>query len=329
MAGCSRVRKVLPSYLEGTLSADEASSVELHLSGCPACRRRLDALRRVEQASGGLRAVVTPAGAVEKLEAAVLSKAQESDARTFRWPTLTRRPSLPRWRRPVTATAAIVILAVTLFVWQSFEGLIRLTWAEVRETLHTAPWVHYVLRDPETREVIAERWYDTSRSRHYLRSECKVPHLVLTDYKSGEEWLYYPGEGTIAIFRLQDEWEPETNFFLDALASENRTEIRAEGANGLIRFDIFRAQEDKTGDRALSARVWVDSVVRLPVRVVLYAPGEDGRKQAKMSESTISYPPTGPADVFALGIPRDVKIVKIDGACPISGEYVPAWQRNP
>jgi len=327
---CSPFAKMLPSYLEGGLTADERARVQAHLSKCAACRRRLEKLRRIDETCAGLRAVEISGEECDNLTATVLHRARKTQARVRPSRALVHWASRPRWRRPLTATAAAAVLVVAFFIWQSFEGLGRVTWANVEQAIQETPWVHYLLQDPDTGEVMAERWYDTARGRHYFKSESDVPHLVLTDYESSEQWWYYPEEKTLAAVPLADGPEYEGNSFLNALTSVNSPGTRGEVAGDLIGFDVFLPPgQGASGKRELAARIWVDRAQRLPVRVVLYGPSSVGQGKEKVSECAIDYPRTGPADVFALGIPRTVKVIRVKDASPAAGESLPDRQANP
>lgn len=109
---CERYRERLEEWLDGGLSADERSGLELHLGACPACARYLDQRRAM---------------------GAALKKTfrQRSADLHFQPRPLTWRPleELPARRRPLSffapralAALAAALLIALLFLFQPGSG---------------------------------------------------------------------------------------------------------------------------------------------------------------------------------------------------------------
>lgn len=111
MLTCYRTRRRLDAYLDGVLDERDARSTARHISACPACRRQIDSLRRVQALLRAVPAVPGP------------------DWTGF-WPGIVRgieagrrvavAPAWPRWVRPTWAFGGAVAAALVLFVavWQ-------------------------------------------------------------------------------------------------------------------------------------------------------------------------------------------------------------------
>jgi hypothetical protein len=95
---CTEACKHLPALLYGDLSPTEAAALELHLTGCPACRREYVSLDRVRRALD-----LVPVPAVEVDLARLYQEAATRQTRgTRRW----------RWGAAGCAAAAAVLLLV-------------------------------------------------------------------------------------------------------------------------------------------------------------------------------------------------------------------------
>ncbi len=102
MNDCDDIRELLSASLDGELTEAESHRLTEHLASCEACRRELDALKRVWTGLGALGEVDLPEGLEERVFQRV------ADVRPRR-----RRTWLPRWVYPV-ATAAAILLAFVL-----------------------------------------------------------------------------------------------------------------------------------------------------------------------------------------------------------------------
>jgi anti-sigma factor RsiW len=57
---CTRLEELINDYVDGHLSEDERHDVELHLAGCPKCRRAVEQLRAIVERAAALPREVAP-----------------------------------------------------------------------------------------------------------------------------------------------------------------------------------------------------------------------------------------------------------------------------
>lgn len=115
---CDRVEALLPDWLEGTLTSERAA-VEAHLASCLACRTLVEDLRRIVTAAASL-PVVEPerdlwpeiAARLPVRETPVVSLDERRLASVRNGATTGWR--LGRWRAPLAAAAAVLVVATTL-----------------------------------------------------------------------------------------------------------------------------------------------------------------------------------------------------------------------
>lgn len=77
----------------------------------------------------------------------------------------------------------------------------------------------------------------------------------------------------------------------------------------VVRFDRYGL--DSLGNRMLFAQLWADPSTRLPVRIrtrLQFAERKAAGKEWSIGD--YDFPASGPADLYALGVPRDAAIVK-------------------
>jgi anti-sigma factor RsiW len=103
---CRRVERRLGAYLDGELSHSDVAEVKSHLSGCDACRQRLETLHRLQTVLGGLAAPAVPEGFALDVVARV--------RRDLRPSTFAKKPAFAMRPWPSLARAAALTAAVLL-----------------------------------------------------------------------------------------------------------------------------------------------------------------------------------------------------------------------
>jgi anti-sigma factor RsiW len=73
---CEQIREQLVAYLDGELDAAEREEVDIHLAGCPACRREMVGFESTDDLLGTLGGAIVPE---RDLAAAVLKQVREGD----------------------------------------------------------------------------------------------------------------------------------------------------------------------------------------------------------------------------------------------------------
>jgi len=312
MNRCGRFEEMMPAYVEGSIGPVDKAALEQHLAGCPSCRAMLEDVRRVEEASAVLRGVAAGEEQAAGLEEAVLARARDIRPRGPAAAWSVRRIFSRRWTRPAAAAAAALILAVVL--WPGLRGGDGITWAAVEQNLGGKTWVHFVDKDKTTRRILVERWYDTAGRRVYMKGDlASQSYPVLTDLALMESWEYAASEKTLTLrFAPLGDYG---NFYLEILNPDlhpqlGRSIAKQETTGGLTRFEVtFRPDRPKEQQGILN--VWVDDKMGLPVRAERQASADGAQGEKHTSTTEIDYPETGPADVYALGVPHDVRIIDI------------------
>ncbi|MFA5315670.1 MAG: zf-HC2 domain-containing protein [Candidatus Omnitrophota bacterium] len=107
---CFFVKRKLLDLAEGELSERQAAGVRAHLENCPACRSRLEELRRGLQAAGLHREAQMPEDFWKKFDAGLQKKILEREC--GRLPRASRRFVLvaPVWRPALIALPVLVIM---------------------------------------------------------------------------------------------------------------------------------------------------------------------------------------------------------------------------
>ena len=83
--------ELLSAYLDGELEPLVSASVEAHLASCPACRKRLEELREVDQL---VKATAVPTGDLDSKRGEILSYLEEKHFSGRKLPFLSRRLSV-------------------------------------------------------------------------------------------------------------------------------------------------------------------------------------------------------------------------------------------
>lgn len=212
------------------------------------------------------------------------------------------------------AGAAAVLLIVLLFSLQPS----RIAWSQVVEAVHAMPWIHMKAvggegKSQETwisfgRDIAATRCgntvqYDDYRSGvryEYDLQQRKLYRLSAPDYAA--KVLQSEVEMFQAIFRGKAiRWED----YLPHMRIVKHTQRTVtEQSRRWIVYELevqIGDPNDKDSSRTSSHAIYVDPERRLPERMTV----THGKEQM---EATFDYPTEGPADIYALGVPRDARV---------------------
>jgi hypothetical protein len=223
-------------------------------------------------------------------------------------------------RRAVAAAIVFAFILGGFVTWDLLNGRASVAWAAVEETLQATPWVHTINKDPVKGTAISECWYQSDPPGFFMSLKVKGSpgYVFYADYALKEEWVYQPAENIVTIHTLRPENEkPRGDLYLQ-LINGNATAFpglairsvqRGKSKDGITPFDVLLQEPDKADGRKGLMRVWVDDSLKLPVRAEAYDISQDGKQSGPMSVCEIDYPQSGPADIYAAGVPRDAKIM--------------------
>lgn len=132
---CEGIENLLPAYGDRSLGARDRRRVEHHLAQCPDCRHLLSLLGQTERALAGFPKVEVSAGLRRKLYAVPRGRAERSKSWLSLFPKLVRQP--------LFVPAAVVLLAVTIFVTNpSRDSILRSLTRQVHLGLNAAEKVY-------------------------------------------------------------------------------------------------------------------------------------------------------------------------------------------
>jgi hypothetical protein len=246
--------------------------------------------------------------------------------------TLSKPVPLSPWRRPAVLASfaapalVVVILAFLLF---STSTAVRMTLADVQAAVERQPWVHVKYDAGPTKE-----WWTNLRTgeQYIIGLTGTVDYLVYANEQTNTRLSYWKDSGVIrqaapvqyAAGRGPRPWTPETAWQsvvaplereVDATKRANSSPASVVSApdslNGkpVIRFDSYSS--DGLGNRFLHSQLWADPQTHLPLRLrtrLQLAYRETSGKE--WSTGDYDFPASGPADLYALGVPRGTLIVK-------------------
>jgi len=229
-------------------------------------------------------------------------------------PTEKRASATTRRLRKSALAIAAVAAAVLVCVLPWLAGA-RTGWAAVVEAVQAKPWIHATATMPDGKSF--EGWFSAT---HQIAAQ-RLDELVhFRDHRLGIVYTYNPaqrqlirsadraGPGQEGLQRLQEFFEaifrgdeelgsPE---IAANVVDEKQRRVSSDGKTW-IEYELLL---EMAGKRArLVFRV--DSGTRLP-ESMKHVALDEGEAETRFH---FEYPEEGPADVYALGVPRDAELV--------------------
>lgn len=260
---------------------------------------------------------------IASIEQAILAKLH-----THR-PSVTKHASVWRARiKQVLALAAGIVLVIWLGrIWTDFG--IQKAWAQVAVRMRSKQWVHGVAKGPDNKSV--EIWLSPSQ----LIAATRIPNTVITfgDFRARVLREYNPSEKVISLcplgaadlgkfrlvadaFDLISEKQDLAQLNRAELIAQSRRDVKEDGSTWTeIEFTLRRrpGQEDTT---RLVFRI--DPATQLPTAMSYAVTAKKTADRPNATQTAqpafekrfnLDYPATGPADIYALGVPKDAIIV--------------------
>ena len=235
------------------------------------------------------------------------------------------QPSLATTRRPTGRMLARCAIAasIAVAVLYSFWPRTPTVWAQVQDAIDSKPWIRMraKLADGTTRE----NWISIPGKKTAFRVG---PTAQYIDVGSDVRFDYDESRGTIIRAPLQPGFGANSlmAFFHEMTRGMYPTPDEIERARVLEKrnrkvvendkewLDVELVLQSTEGDPALwsVARMEfrVDPDTKLPqaMTLKLLVPGHNEAADQKPIVFEIDYPAEGPADIYALGVPRDAKL---------------------
>ncbi len=232
---------------------------------------------------------------------------------------------------PLLAIAATILIAATAGVW-TFLGRGPMTFQQVRMATQKAPWLYAVVSRFQNGAVRTERhWYNFAAQKAYAVLD--DGSAVGWDYAAGPKKLVYnPRVKTLTISDLSApgigaaSTENLLNVFAVFAATDDVSGSASQQEGRTVQsFEIERTEPGfasaprgsalvepgvSIGGRAVSllrARVLADPQTRHVVAASIEYQGSSGGVLAR-EEWVMSYPPSGPASLYDLGVPGSATI---------------------
>jgi len=275
----------------------------------------LDTEARVAEAFGqAVTAFAAPGGLKESLRKKLLVPAAAGRHTVL--------PRCPRWL--AGAVAAAVLAAAGLVALLSLSGGASLALADVQAATDKVTWVHVKFQGGGQ---IAEQWICPGQGKWFAK--LTDGDIVFVDETQNVRLRYEKSIVTLSqdaptIYADGNvpKWQPKSAWQFvvgpyEAQAGKaagnfkvDKTEETIDGRR-LVRFDMY--YKDALGRQRLETQMWADPETRLPVRGRYRLQiGERTQPGQEWTTGTFDFPATGPADIYALGVPAGLQPLRSD-----------------
>jgi len=241
----------------------------------------------------------------------VMDEVRESgaDGPTEEPPTPLTRAKQRRWKILAASVISVATVAGGVLIALLIVPSPSVGWADVTKAIQSQKWIRGTAAFPDDRD--GTMWLSPERQIWAFRSKRSFRFF---DGRERAKYEYYGGSRAIERLPLGEE-DARRVLPLDALSQDKdaigpwlfgtekivdqkRREVTEDGKTW-IEFQMVLWRGD-----ANQATLRVDPETKLPVYLLVSAPG-DASKSFKWQ---FDYPEDGPTDIYALGVPREIKI---------------------
>ncbi|HEX4589039.1 MAG TPA: hypothetical protein VH120_03860, partial [Gemmataceae bacterium] len=216
----------------------------------------------------------------------------------------------PRRRRLVLVVTGVAAVAAT-FIWSLRPAT---GWARVADSIRSQPWVHGTAKRPDGSKQ--EFWFSAGRGLSANRSANEV---LYDDDGLGIRHIYETREKVLYRVSQPSEFaKQEFDAFRDVFEQFHNKDDQLRSP--LAGADVVRHERRRL---SVDGRTWAEfdlTLRHLPsnelAHVIFRVPPETLLPQSMRLTSAgqdlnfaLEYPRAGPADIYALGVPRDAKLV--------------------
>ena len=186
----------------------------------------------------------------------------------------------------------------------------------------TAEWVHLrtLFEGEEVEGEEIEAWYSTQPFRQFIR-RANLIHCI--DGQTGRSYEYDVPSQTLTISLIQKSNVVAGTFsqksFLDTVLLQidyitkeegvalTRSQERIDG-NMFVVLTLTGPEESEDMPKPMQIKIRIDPLANRIVQI-----SRQGGNLPGLISMNVDYPQTGPADIYAFGVPRDAKIVDRTG----------------
>jgi hypothetical protein len=216
-------------------------------------------------------------------------------------------------QRAALGFAAAVAACIALSLWLAQPSDL---WANVVKAVQARPWIHARLQDAAPGQS-REFWTSTSRAVGGSRSGEEISFFddrlrISYHYKPQEKVLYRlpasaqdlgQGEQFLAMFQGLFRGDSELKAGLPGMVLKDQKRIQTEKDGRKWDQYELHFQIPSHPDVDMHMTFLVDAQTRLPRSMTM-----TGRPGQSL-EWNFDYPENGPADIYALGVPKDAKLI--------------------
>ncbi len=306
---CEEYKSALPDLLSGLLPQGQADELMRHVRECPNCRAYFEALQDDDRLLTGYVAAAQPA--ITAVEDEVV-RSLERHTRPAAGRALPSR-GLSRGLRLRLAVAAVVTLGILGVLGRVF-GPVRVSTPSLAQTLkamQTKPWVHSVTEVQSSAGV--EAYEDWECFTMHITAR-KTPDGVVryTNFAENVAYQYNPHSNKITIAFTTDNYmvaRYKTAFDMVSEAVESAEET---GATITRQAMVKDGQDVELIRLDFASNPYCESVVlirdaRQNLLLRMEQNALNGRGRYRIT-TTFDYPASGPADIYALGVPADALV---------------------
>ena len=212
------------------------------------------------------------------------------------------------WPKLAAVAAVLAVAVFGSWLFQTGPDMASSAYAELIQAVDNISEVEWVHVDIDGFEV-REGWMSF---RPYRQCYATAKQVIYEDGPSGRQYSYEQSSQTITVelldgdasMRQKSSFLSFTSTALDTWKQNERAEVlknheTVEGKD----YTIYTVRITKQPKEGL-LEVTIDSEAKRVVRVKLA-----GGSLPEPIIWRLDYPQTGPADIYALGVPRDAKIV--------------------
>jgi hypothetical protein len=251
-------------------------------------------------------------------------------------PTTPHHPPRPRWKHPAFTAALATLTGIAALLAIAFllaGNNVRLTLADVQSAVENQQWAHVrwdvgQLKEEwtnlQTGEGAVLRFdggalYSEEKTNTFIRYDKNSGVLeqgTLIQYSAGQQpplWTPHTAWEQLVAPYERSAATPSTQ----PASSARGSVFHPDTLNGspVVRIDNYGT--DAVGNRLLCAQLWADPRTRLPLRIKTRLQlAERDQYHQEWSTGDYDFPATGPADIYALGVSRDLPIQKIVTTAP-------------